>query len=102
MKRTDWSCPRVQAVLLKYDRAPAKAAEYLGCSVSSVRQARKRLGLVRRRDIDFGPIDPLLGRMSDQRAADRAGVSYSTIWRRRSELGIPAFGTWGGNTRSAR
>lgn len=102
MSRISWSCPRVQAVLLKYDRAPAKAAEYLGCSCGAVLMARKRLGLSENRRIDWGPWDRLLGTMSDLRLAEHMGVSYNTVWRRRTELGIPAFGQWGGNTRGAR
>lgn len=95
--RIDWTCPRVQAVLLKYDREPARAAEYLGCGLSTVAQARMRLGLARRAPrIDWGPWDRLLGTRTDAALAalmseiEGRDVSASTVAGRRTRLGVMA------------
>lgn len=95
----DWSCPRVQAVLLKYDAAPQAAADYLGCALATVTRARVRLGLSpgRHPRIDWGPWDHLLGRLRDRELAARMSVALgrpvtvSAITHRRDALGVRAW-----------
>jgi hypothetical protein len=42
--------------------------------------------------IDWTPIDPLLGTMTDRAVADNFGISSCSVCYRRKELQIPPFG----------